>query len=98
MSPFTRRENIKVRPTPSWKPTRSPAPRRWKSVSTLSKQIADRGLLVGEKYNYGKILGLIGLTLVLAACGSKDLSEEKSRTSEELKQLSQRALTGQTDR
>lgn len=53
---------------------------------------------MGEKYNYGKILGLIGLTLVLAACGSKDLSEEKSRTSEELKQLSQRALTGQTDR
>lgn len=54
--------------------------------------------IVGEKNNYGKFLGLISLTLVLAACGSKDLSEEKSRSSDEMNQLSQRALTGQTDR
>lgn len=47
---------------------------------------------------YSKILGLVGLTLVLAACGSKDLSEEKSRTSDEMKQLSKRVLTVQTDR
>lgn len=46
----------------------------------------------------GKILALIGLTLFLAACGSKDLSEEKTRTSDEMKQLEQRTLTVQTDR
>ncbi len=48
--------------------------------------------------NYGKILVLTALTLFLAACGSKDLSEEKSRTSDEMKQLEQRTLTVQTDR
>lgn len=46
----------------------------------------------------GKILAVFGLTLILAACGSKDLSEEKSRTSDEMKQLEQRTLTVQTDR
>lgn len=46
----------------------------------------------------GKFLVLIGLTLFLAGCGSKDLSEEKSRTSAEMKQLEQRMLTVQTDR
>lgn len=47
---------------------------------------------------YRRFLTLIGVTLFLAACGSKDLSEEKSRTAEEMDQLEQRALTVQTDR
>ena len=53
---------------------------------------------MGEQQTYRKILTLIGMTLFLVACGSKDLSEEKSRTSQEMDQLQQRMLTVQTDR
>lgn len=53
---------------------------------------------MGAEKPYRAILTLIGLTLFLVACGSKDLSEEKSRTSEEMDQLQQRMLTVQTDR
>ena len=53
---------------------------------------------MGTKQTCRKILTLIGMTLFLAACGSKDLSEEKSRTAEEMDQLQQRMLTVQTDR
>jgi len=47
---------------------------------------------------YVKFLAMIGLTVFLAACGSKDLSEEKARTDDQQKQLQQRMLTVQTDR
>lgn len=53
---------------------------------------------MGAEKSYRAILTLIGITLFLAACGSKDLSEEKSRTSEEMDRLKQRMLTVQTDR
>jgi len=53
---------------------------------------------VRAQRTWQKFLTLIGLTLFLVACGSKDLSQEKSRTSEEMDQLKQRTLTVQTDR
>lgn len=53
---------------------------------------------MGAEKPYRTILTLIGIALFLAACGSKDLSEEKSRTGEEMDQLKQRMLTVQTDR
>jgi hypothetical protein len=45
-----------------------------------------------------RILVLIGMTLMLASCGGKDLSEEKSRSSEEFKALQERMTMVQTDR
>jgi hypothetical protein len=45
-----------------------------------------------------RVLILVSMLVFLAACGSKDLSEEKSRSSAESDQLNQRMLTVQTDR
>lgn len=45
-----------------------------------------------------RILILIGMAFVLAGCGGKDLSEEKSRSSEQFKELQERMSRVQTDR
>lgn len=45
-----------------------------------------------------KILILMGVTLMLVGCGSKDLSEEKARSSEQFEELQERMLRVQTDR
>lgn len=46
----------------------------------------------------GKILVLVGLAALLASCEGKDLSEEKSRSSEQFDELQERMLRVQTDR
>lgn len=46
----------------------------------------------------GRILVLIGVALMLAGCGSEDLSEEKSRSSDQSKELQERLSRVQTDR
>ncbi|HSH43625.1 MAG TPA: hypothetical protein VK973_16010 [Arenicellales bacterium] len=52
-----------------------------------------------KNYNYYvKFLAMIGLTMFVAACGSRDLSDEKARTADQQKQLQQRMLAVQTDR
>lgn len=45
-----------------------------------------------------RILILIGVTLMLVGCGSKDLSEEKARSAEQFDELQERMLRVQTDR
>lgn len=46
----------------------------------------------------GRILVLIGVAFMLIGCGSKDLSEEKSRSGEQFKELQERMSRVQTDR